>query len=576
MKKSQVSSIKPQVPRNTTSVRQKYGLSQSRAVSWNLVLGIWFLGLSICSAQQNKIDSLLSLLKKDKEDTNKVNHLNVLARELGSTNPDTSILLSTQALQLSEKQNWKKGVARSFHELGWFYTVKSDYSKALDCNFKALAIWEKLEKNPDSQNPKSLILNRKSSTLGNIGIVYLYQGDYLKALDNYLKALKIDEELKDKNGIAKRLGNIGNVYNSQADYPKALDYYFKALKMSEELGNKNNITAWVGNIGIVYYQQGDYPKALDYYLKALKMAEELGDKNAIARHLGNIGIVCMEQAGAVKSRCGAIRSDSLYKEALDYYFKALKIDEELGNKNGIARHLGNIGVVYEQQNDYPKALDYYFKALKMDEELGRKSGIAADLGNIGSLFTRTGKFKEAEVYLKKAIAIDSAIDAKYELMQFEELLSQLYDTTGRHKLALIHYKKTMALKDTLFSEEKNKEITRKEMNYEFEKKEAAAKAESDKQAAVAEAERKKQSLVIWSLVVGALLVVVFAGFIYRALRITQKQKKVIEEQKRIVEEKQKEILDSIRYAKRIQDAILPKEKYIDKCFKRLMKKSVDN
>ncbi len=68
------------------------------------------------------------------------------------------------------------------------------------------------------------------------------------------------------------------------------------------------------------------------------------------------------------------------------------------------------------------------------------------------------------------------------------------------------------------------------------------------------------------------MVVVFAGFIFRALRITKKQKSLIEKQKKLVEEKQKEILDSIRYAKRIQDAILPKEKYIDKCFKRLMKK----
>ena len=129
----------------------------------------------------------------------------------------------------------------------------------------------------------------------------------------------------------------------------------------------------------------------------------------------------------------------------------------------------------------------------------------------------------------------------------------------------------MVLKDTLFNADKNKEITRKEMNYEFEKKEAAQKAEQEKQQAVAEADKKKQQVILYSVISGLLIVLIFAGFIFRALRITQKQKKLIEEQKKLVEEKQKEILDSIHYAKRIQTALLPTEKYIDKTLKRLMK-----
>ena len=130
----------------------------------------------------------------------------------------------------------------------------------------------------------------------------------------------------------------------------------------------------------------------------------------------------------------------------------------------------------------------------------------------------------------------------------------------------------MVLKDTLFNADKNKEITRKEMNYEFEKKEAAQKAEQEKQQAVAEADKKKQQVILYSVLGGLLVVILFAGFIFRALRITRKQKLLIEQQKKIVEDKQKEILDSIHYARRIQNAILPTEKYIDKTLKRLMKK----
>jgi hypothetical protein len=80
---------------------------------------------------------------------------------------------------------------------------------------------------------------------------------------------------------------------------------------------------------------------------------------------------------------------------------------------------------------------------------------------------------------------------------------------------------------------------------------------------------------------GLALVAIFAGFIFRALRITRKQKQIIEEQKlavehqkaevetakHIIEEKNKDIMDSIHYAKRIQISLLPTEKYIERKLK---------
>ncbi|MBI4929174.1 MAG: tetratricopeptide repeat protein [Bacteroidetes bacterium] len=436
------------------------------------------LSIVYCSAQQNKIDSLLSLLKKDKEDTNKVNHLNKLSSALYSANPDPTILLAQQAAALSQKINFSKGEANAY---------------------------------------------------GIAGVGYWAKGDYPNALENYFKALKIDEALKNNSGMAKRLGNIGLVYDEQKDYSKALDYLLKALNMYEKLENKKGIAIQLGNIGIIYYEQKNYLMALDNYFKTLKIRDELGDKNLIASTLGNIGIIYQEQAISSNSQVAA---DSLHSKALDYFFKALKLDEKLGNRNNTAAWLGNIGTLYITQK----------------------------------------KYTEAEKYLLHALAIDTTIGFLHHTENTEEQLSNLYEKIGKPAKALEHYKKAMVLKDTLFSEEKNKELTRKEMNYEFEKKEAAAKTEADKQQAVAEAESKKQKIVIWSVIAVLLLVVVFAGFIFRALRITQKQKHIIELQKKVVEEKQNEILASIRYAKRIQDAILPTEKYIEKSLNRLKAK----
>ena len=260
--------------------------------------------------QQSKIDSFLTLLKKDKEDTDKVNHLNILARKLSTSNPDTSILLANKALSLAEKVKSKKHIANSYHQIAWANLAKDNFPSALENNFKALKLREEL-------GDKIGI----ALSLNNIGLIYRNQNDYSKALDCYLRALKTFEELGDKNKSATVLGNIGGIYNEQRDYAKALDYYFRSLKISEELGNKNLFTMVLGNIGNAYNLQGDYSKALDYNLKAMKLAEELEDQYVIAGLLCNIGFVYTNQKKYIK--------------ALEYLNKSLQLSKNIGGKNFI-------------------------------------------------------------------------------------------------------------------------------------------------------------------------------------------------------------------------------------------------
>jgi len=458
----------------------------------------FFLFGSLVFAQNSMTDSLVSILRTAKEDSVKIKILNDLAWKLKNSNPDSSILLSGQALAIANTtkqslpEHWKQvATGQCFHQLGAFHGAKGNYPIALDFYFKALSVWDKLER-ASEVNDRPRIKVNKSKTLGNVGIIY--------------------DELK--------------------DYEKALDYYFKALKMDEELGRKGGIGTKYINIGLIYKEQAD------------ELQKRTGDHRKI---------------------------DSLYQKALDYYLSALKIEEELGSKINVAICLGNIGAVYNELKKYSEALNSYLKALEIDEEIGDKTDMAIWIQDIGSLYSDINKYNEAEKYLMEALQISKEIGAIDDEMKTERDLSVLYAKTNRYQLALEHYKQEMILKDTLFNEDRSKEVTRKEMSYEFEKKEAVAKAEQEKQLAVAEAEKKKQQIVLYSVIGGLLVVLMFLGFIFRSLRITRKQKIVIEGQKQIVEEKQKEILDSIHYAKRIQTALLPTEKYIDKTLKRLMK-----
>ncbi|MFH1320379.1 MAG: tetratricopeptide repeat protein [Bacteroidota bacterium] len=488
---------------------------------------------------QTKIDSLENLLQTDIEDTTRVNTLNALGQELMYQNTDTSIFIIRYALELAVKNEDKKGQANAFRCLGVCNGIKGNYLNTLDNFHKAIKIYKEL-------NDRKGI----SASLGNIGIVYRKQGDYLKALKYYFKALEIAEELGNKNTIAIMLGNIGNVYFSQGDYPKALEYHFKALEIAEEIGDKNGIARHLGNIGNVYKDNRDYPKALEYYFKALKKAVEMEYKALQANTLNNIGVVYKEQVD--------------YPKALEYHFKGLEIAEEIGYKNGIAIHLNNIGVVYKEQVDYPNALEYYFKALVITEEIEDKNGIANHLGNIGSLYIEQKKYSEAERYLMQALEIADSIGALNLVMVWNQNLSKLYEQTGRPTKALEHYKLYTQAKDSLFNEEKSKEIGKLEAGYEYEKQMLVQEKEHEKQQALSEAELKRQRIIGYAFIGGFGLVLVLAFVIYRSYRQKKKANQLLEEKNEIIEEKNKDITDSIRYAQNIQEAILPKEAEISK------------
>ncbi|MBC7862273.1 MAG: tetratricopeptide repeat protein [Bacteroidia bacterium] len=500
-------------------------------------------------------DSLLALIKKDKEDSSKINHLNNLGWELMYQDPDTSIILGNQALSLSQKLCasskdkliWfgKKGMASSLGNLGVYYHLKSDYQKALEYYTQATTLSEELLRNSKNPAERKIFLSGISARYGNMGLAYADQGNYPKGLEYYLKALKIDETAGNKSGMINHLCNMGIVYKDQGDYSASLAHYTRALKLIDETGNKSALATILGNVASIYKDQGNFTKAIDYCFQALKTDSAKGNLYGMARHTGNIGLIYSEQGDS------AVRS---------------------GNNT------------YAMKSKYLLALEYYFKALKLDGEIGNKNGEAAWYNNIGVLYTKTKKFKEATTYLQKAIEIDSAIGNLKGLIMDEDQLSKLYENTGKDQQALIHYKKSRALQDSVFSEENKKQLLQKEMNFNFEKKEAVANAEHKKelesQGRIADEKSRKQNVIMLSVISCLLLVVVFAAFVFRSLRITRKQKTQIEVQKRevemqkeLVEEKQKEILDSIYYARRIQRALITSEKYIGRNWMRLRSKN---
>ncbi|MCO6500073.1 MAG: tetratricopeptide repeat protein [Vicingus serpentipes] len=415
-------------------------------------------------------------------------------------------------------------------------------------------------KDETTKGYRKKLLNHLSIAYNNMGVLYITQGDISKALKFSLKSLLIQEHIGDDEGIAQSLNNIGYMYNNQGDIEKALEYYLRSLKIQEKIGHKEGVAASLNNIGNIYKNQKDINKALDYYNKSLKLEKEIGNKNGIASGLNNIA--------------GVYKDQNNLEAALEYYNKSLKIREELNDNRGIAESLNNIGTIYNKQGEIPKALDYYKESLKIREEIKDKVGITSSLNSIANVMLSQGNLKEAKKNVKRSLEISKELGYPVNIRNAAEQLSEIYEKEKNGMEALSLYKLYIVMRDSINNEETQKITTRQQIKYEYEKQKSLDDAKHEKLLAIKQKEKQKQQIIIYATAAGLALVIVFLIFVFNRLKITNKQKLVIEEQKEVVEaahnqleEKNKEILDSINYAKRIQSAILPPEKMVKKYLK---------
>lgn len=488
---------------------------KNRLIENNFLLIILFLFIPLLTQSQNKkIDSLFALVKTDKEDTNKVIHLYKICGQYININEyEKGIANAKKGIALAENLNYKKGIAAGYNY---------------------------------------------------IGIIYDYQDNYPEALKMYFKNVEIRREIKDKKGIGIALNNIGLIYWQQGNYPEALRAYFESLKIMEEVKYKLGIADCYVNIGNIYGKLNNYPEALKNYNAALKIRKEINDKQGIASSYNNIGIIYDYQGN--------------FAEALKNQFMALNIFEEIGDKTGVAYSYQDIGNIYLSTGDFSASLKNHLCGLKIQEELGNRSAIAYSFLNLGDLYTKQKKIKESHNYLIKALYLGREIGSKDVIKQAYANLLILDSLQGNYRDAFENHKLYIIYRDSIDNEETQKKSLQASMQYEFDKKEIAAKAEQEKLDAVTKEEKQKQQIVIYSVAGVLVLVVIFSLFLFSRFRITQRQKTVIEEQKVLVDkayetlhEKNKEVMDSIHYARRIQNALITSEKYIAYQLNRLMK-----
>ncbi|RLD22997.1 MAG: hypothetical protein DRI54_07905 [Bacteroidetes bacterium] len=443
----------------------------------------------------------------------------------------------------------KKTEAAALNNVGYIYKHQGNIPKAIEFYRKSLKIQDEIG---DKYG--------MAHSLNNVGRIYENQGDISNALAYYHESLSLMEDIGDKKGMAYPLNNIGEIYKNQGNIPKALEYFHKSLKIQEDIGDNHGIAAGLNNIALVYNQQGDIPKALDYHNKSLKIFKDIGYKANIGISLNNIGIIYESKGDLLK--------------ALDYFNQSLKIHEEIGDKQGVASSMNLIGSVYKKLADksdaqgrdtlLSKSLTYFNQSLQIREAMGNKEGTAYTLNYIGVIMFNMGKIHEAQKFAQQSLTISQKIGFPVRIKDAAKLLSQIYEKQNKGMQALEMHQLYITMRDSIYNQETQKATAQQQAKYEYEKQKVIDDAENDKLLAIEKEEKEKQQIITATTAGGLGLVMVFLFFVYNRLKVTRKQKTVIEEQKEkvekqrdVIEHTHKEITDSIEYAKRIQGAILP-------------------
>lgn len=431
-----------------------------------------FWGSLICAQtpEQKVIDSLKVALINETADTSRVNILNKLSMEsYYSSQFDSANYYAQNALKLSQQIGFSKG-------MGYAY--------------------------------------------GNVAFVYRAQGKYLEAKEFFIKSKNIFEKIDDKVEVAWALLEAGLMNYNLGNYIEALEYYLQALTFAEKSGNADLSGKISNNIGNVYTNNDDKNKALTYYFKARSLFDKVGNKPDLALATGNIALVYHAQKN--------------FEKALEYDYKALKINEEIGNKQGIARCYLSIGIQQMELKDYDTALANFLKAQELFKQVEDAEFGVYTLVKLGQLYLRKAKeqkgtAKSKQEFLRRAISFLETSTNTYmqlgllrDLEESSDRLSEAYEANKQYDKALTAYKLYVQTKDSLFNQDNTKELTRVEMNYEFEKKQNITRVENEKEIAIRDATLKANKREKWFLFSGMLGLFIIGTMLFRIGRIRKK------------------------------------------------------
>ncbi|NUM44723.1 MAG: tetratricopeptide repeat protein [Anaerolineales bacterium] len=195
-------------------------------------------------------------------------------------------------------------------------------------------------------------------------------GNHLAALENIQAALSLaGQHLPSR---ARALSIYGWALQTTGKYAEAETALEEAITLFDQMGDLFQKSFALIRLGGVYWRRRDFEKTRMYYQRSLQIEQTLGNKRGMTRAFGGLGLVYLNL--------------EKYPEALEGLGRALELDRELGNLAGVSRHLGNIGAAHLILGQFEQARACFEEAAEMDARAGNKVTLGIWKENLGMVF----------------------------------------------------------------------------------------------------------------------------------------------------------------------------------------------
>jgi tetratricopeptide (TPR) repeat protein len=419
---------------------------------------------------------------------------------------------------------------------------------------------------PIFKNASSKLLRAKVA-LG-IGILKEYMQQYDSAVYYLNAVLKLANPQSNKKLIGSAYNSLGVVYEKKANYKRSSEHYMQALKIFEEIGLLQGYVMTCNNLGVVYKNLKNYPLAIAYYSKAMAALKKSGNESELVYlNLGGLYDVMKD-----------------FKKALYYLEKARVLARENKNMVILAKTFTNEASIHLEQNDYSKA-KLKLKEAEIIAYQSKNNELIISVETLKALIASKGKETDSLAFsMEKTLAMANSLNSDAARIEVLEQMIVLMEKEKNYEKAFNAMSDLMQLKDKVFSAKQTEQMADMQAHYESDKKESAIRI-LNKENELNESKIKNQNVVLLLLFLVFLIIAFAAVLLYKALSQKKKanvlleQKNIeIEKQKQAIDnayetlaEKNKEVLDSIHYAKRIQRALISSEKLMERELNRLMK-----
>ncbi|MEO6305699.1 MAG: sensor histidine kinase [Bacteroidia bacterium] len=500
-----------------------------------LLYNFYFLLLcfAFVSIRAQQKDSLLKALNTAKQDTQKINVLNLLSKDFNRNDPSQTFAYAQQANKLALKNNYVPGIANSYCNLGMYFLYTNNNDSALICFNKGLVITNNIKFTAIHAN----LLKRK-------GVVYYYSGATDSALFYYKRSLAQYESIKDSLEIIKMLNNIGSVSARKGDLDDAIFYFLKCLRFDESKNDTRNVALDYNNLGSMFTQKRDFKSAENYLQRALQIRLLLKDSVMLASTRLNLGHVYHDKKE--------------FKASLDQYFEAIHLLNKNKNPYDYAMVVNNIGLSYFDSGDLDNALKYYTESLDLKRQTADKSGLASTLGNLGTIYYNKKNFSKAiEYYSESEIIAFETGDLSYQVNALYNL-HNCYLFSNKTDLAKEAFEKYVRLKDSMYNATSSGQIAEMQTKYETEKKEKEnleLKQKTEVQQLQLENENQQRKN---QLAIALVIVILIAGtflFIYNRKKQQQKAELADAEKLRFKDVIEAEEKERSRIAQELHDGL---------------------